>query len=441
LTANQLTTYLDAELLPFPFCPGCGHSMILDKLNEALVQLQLEPKKVVMVTDIGCAGLSDKYFVTNTFHGLHGRSITYATGIKLANPELEVIVLMGDGACGIGGHHLINAARRNIGITVLVFNNLNYGMTGGEHSVTTPPGGRTSSTLLGNIEQPMDICGTAAINGATYVARSTAFDKHLTDLLVSAIFNDGFSLLDIWELCTAYYVPNNRFNKTLLDETMSSINFPAGILADKKRPELSRALRDQWQPGTDDQPLTSKSIDKKYDHQVAHTERIIIAGAAGAKTASAASALCRGAILSGLYATQRNDYMVTVKSGYSISEVILSTEPVNYTTIKDAHRLVIPFSEGITKMQPMLGRLDHSQALYINSALLPVQTAAKLYIMDLQKTGKKKEYWTIMALAEMLRQSKIYPLGAFIDALSYRKEYAIKNIEAVEKSVNLIEPG
>jgi pyruvate/2-oxoacid:ferredoxin oxidoreductase beta subunit/Pyruvate/2-oxoacid:ferredoxin oxidoreductase gamma subunit len=441
LITNQLTTYFDPEQLPFPYCPGCGHSLILDKLNEALVELQLDPNKVVIVTDIGCVGLSDKYFITNAFHGLHGRSITYATGIKLANPELEVIVLMGDGACGIGGHHLINAARRNIGITVLVFNNLNYGMTGGEHSVTTPPGGKTSSTTSGNIEQPMDICGTAAINGATFVARATSFDKQLTDLLVSAIQNEGFSLLDIWELCTAYYVPNNRFSKTLLQETMSSMGFMAGIIADINRPELSRVLRDQWVPDIEDQPLPAKPINKKYSHNVEHTERIVIAGAAGAKIASAASALCRGAILSGLHATQRNDYMVTVKSGYSMSEVILSTKPVNCKTIKVAHRLVIPFSEGITKLQPMLEKMDDSQILYINSSLLPIQTSAKIFTIDFHKTGKKKEYWTVIALAEMLRQSRIYPLTAFLEALTFRTDYARKNIEAVEMSVNLLKPG
>jgi pyruvate/2-oxoacid:ferredoxin oxidoreductase beta subunit len=129
-------TYIDEDSLPYPFCPGCGHGAILDHLNAALVQLQLDPRKLVIVTDIGCAGLSDKFFETNAFHGLHGRSVTYATGIKLANPDLKVIVLIGDGGCGIGGNHLIHAARRNIDVTVLVFNNLNYGMTGGEQGLT-----------------------------------------------------------------------------------------------------------------------------------------------------------------------------------------------------------------------------------------------------------------------------------------------------------------
>ncbi len=133
----------------YPFCPGCGHGLILNQLNAALMRLELDPRRVVIVSDIGCQGLGDQYFTTHAFHGLHGRSIAYATGIKLADPDLKVIVIMGDGGAGIGGAHLLNAARRNIGLTVLVFNNFNFGMTGGEHSVTTPPGGITATTRDG----------------------------------------------------------------------------------------------------------------------------------------------------------------------------------------------------------------------------------------------------------------------------------------------------
>ena len=116
----------------YPFCPGCGHGLILNQFNAALMKLGLDPTRVVIVTDIGCQGLGDQYFATHAFHGLHGRSIAYATGIKLADPDLTVIVIMGDGGTGIGGAHLLNAARRNIGLTVLVFNNFNFGMTGGQ---------------------------------------------------------------------------------------------------------------------------------------------------------------------------------------------------------------------------------------------------------------------------------------------------------------------
>ncbi len=120
MSETECTTYMTDKVGPLPFCPGCGHHLVIKALDKAMVKLQLDPQNVVIVTDIGCIGLSDRYFTTNAFHGLHGRSITYACGLKLARPELTVIALKGDGGCGIGGTHLLNVARRNIGITVLV---------------------------------------------------------------------------------------------------------------------------------------------------------------------------------------------------------------------------------------------------------------------------------------------------------------------------------
>jgi len=113
-------SYIDEQLLPFGFCPGCGHIKIAGYLDEALTRLALPPEKVVIVTDIGCIGILDKYYKVNAFHGLHGRVLTYASGIKLADPELTVIAVMGDGGAGIGGAHLLSAARRNIGVTLIV---------------------------------------------------------------------------------------------------------------------------------------------------------------------------------------------------------------------------------------------------------------------------------------------------------------------------------
>ena len=228
----------------YPFCPGCGHGLILNQLNAALVKLGLDPTRVVIVTDIGCQGLGDQYFATHAFHGLHGRSIAYATGIKLADPDLKVIVIMGDGGTGIGGAHLLNAARRNIGLTVLVFNNFNFGMTGGEHSVTTPPGGVTATTRAGNVERPLDVCATVAVNGAGFVWRGTAFDRDLADIIAEAIRSESFALLDIWELCTAYYVPNNEFSRKSLEATRTALGMAAGVLHREARPEYARALRE-----------------------------------------------------------------------------------------------------------------------------------------------------------------------------------------------------
>jgi len=439
--SNQtVMTYLDETLLPYFFCPGCGHSLITDHLNATLVKLQLDPHKVVIVTDIGCSGLADKYFTTNAFHGLHGRSVTYATGIKMANPKLKVIVLMGDRGCGIGGHHLINAARRNIGVTVVVFNNFNYGMTGGEHSVTTPPGGLTSSTPFGQLEHPMDICQTVAVNGASFVARTTSFDKGLPDLLVAAIQNEGFSLVDIWELCTAYYVPNNRFSKSLLESTLTTLNFPTGIIHQSARPEYSQAYRQSVAEEAGKKPMPALPIQPRYKSDLDRRLGIVIAGAAGKKINSAATLLCRGALLSGLWATQRNDYPVTVKSGHSVSEVILSSQEIGYTGITKPEIMLLLFKEGLSTVHSQLDAMTENDSLVINRDLLPIQTRAKVIPIDFKQTSHwayRKEYWTIIALAKVLKEMHIYPLEAFKEAVSGRSEFAEENLAAIEVGKSL----
>jgi pyruvate/2-oxoacid:ferredoxin oxidoreductase beta subunit/Pyruvate/2-oxoacid:ferredoxin oxidoreductase gamma subunit len=441
VTEQPIATYIDEAVLPYFFCPGCGHGMITDHINAALVNLQLDPHKVVIVTDIGCSGLADKYFTTNALHGLHGRSITYATGIKLADPDLKVIVVMGDGGCGIGGHHLINAARRNIGITVVVFNNFNYGMTGGEHSVTTPIGGITSSTPYGQLEQPMDICQTVAVNGASFVARATSFDKGLPGLLVSAIQNDGFSLVDIWELCTAYYVPNNRFNKSLLENTLASLNFSTGITHQVSRPEYSNAYHQLVANEAGKTPMAIHPIEIMHKSDLDRRLRIVIAGAAGKKINSAATLFCGGAVRSGLWATQRNDYPVTVKSGHSISELILDPKEIGYTGISKPDVMLLLFKEGLSTARSQIADMTDTDTLIINCDLLPIQTNAKVIPIDYKVTGRwsnRKEYWAMIALARLLHEIKIYPLEAFKEAVSVRSEFAEDNLAAIEAGEMLV---
>jgi 2-oxoglutarate ferredoxin oxidoreductase subunit beta len=433
MSGQTIRTYLDESLLPYFYCPGCGHGLISDHLNAALVKLQLDPHQVVIVTDIGCSGFADKYFITNAFHGLHGRSVTYATGIKLADPELNVIVLMGDGGCGIGGHHLINAARRNVGVTVVVFDNFNYGMTGGEHSVTTPFGSITSSTPLGQLEQPMDICQTVAVNGASFVARTTAFDKGLPDLLAQAIQNEGFSLVDVWELCTAYFVPNNRFSKGLLEKTLAELKFPTGVVHQARRPEYSRAY---WQSvaGEAGKPaMPARPVQAKFASKLERKMGIVVAGAAGKKINSAASLFVRGAVLSGLWATQRNDYPTTVKSGHSVSEVILSPQEIGYTGISQPEVMLLLFKESLPVVRHQLEAMTEDGVLFVNFELLPVKTRAKVIPLDFkQAAGVKKETWAIVALAKMLKEMDIYPLEALKEAVSGRAEFAEENLRAVE---------
>ncbi|MCD4686136.1 MAG: 2-oxoacid:acceptor oxidoreductase family protein, partial [Anaerolineae bacterium] len=379
-------------------------------------------------------GLSDKYFDTNAFHGLHGRSVTYATGIKLMNPDLHMIVIMGDGGCGIGGHHLLNAARRNIGLTVLVFNNFNFGMTGGEHSVTTPLDGLTVTTRHGNLEQPLDICATVGVNGAGYVARTSVFEKTLPDTIVEAVQHDGFALLDIWELCTAYYAPANQFKKKSINETLDTLGFETGVLYRNDRPEYSRVYREANADQIDQPVMTPQPITPRYNHALTTQQGWIIAGAAGQKIGSAATAFCRGAILAGLWTSQHNDYPVTVKTGHSVADVILSPDPIQYMGITQPEVMIVLFLEGLAKEHARIARLGADTTLYIAATLvdqLPAETQARIVTLDFKASRQQKMYWALMALAKVLVDTGAYPVEAFRAAIEQGK-YAQQNLAALD---------
>ncbi|MFH1764053.1 MAG: thiamine pyrophosphate-dependent enzyme [Gemmatimonadota bacterium] len=414
-------SYFNPQTLPLPFCPGCGHHTVLEQLNHALVALQPDPRKLVLVSDIGCGGLADQFFLTNALHGLHGRSVTYATGIKLANPEVTVVVLMGDGGCGIGGHHLLNAARRNIGITVVVLNNFNFGMTGGQHSVSTPPGGVTISSTLGVLERPMDICGTVMANGATFVARTTTFDPELPELLARAISHDGFALVDVGELCSAYYAATNRLNRESMHEILDGLGLGLGVLVEETRSEYSRAYRDQTRGLVGNPAMPSRPIETRWSATLDRSSGILVAGAAGKKTLSAAGVLARGGVLSGLWANQKNIIPITVKAGFSVAEVILSPDPILYPGIGEPDILVILFPEGLARVRARFGDIPSGAVLYIASELMTApevslgSRGARTVPLDfaaLGALGRRKDRWTLLALAAMVQDQGLYPLDA-----------------------------
>jgi 2-oxoglutarate ferredoxin oxidoreductase subunit beta len=205
--------YLRAKKqFPHVWCPGCGHGVVMGSLIRAIDKMNYNKDSVVMVSGIGCSSRMTAYVDFNTLHTLHGRPIAYATGLKLAKPELPVIVITGDGdAIAIGGNHFIHAARRNIDITVILMNNNIYGMTGGQVSPTTPYGARGSTARRGNPEHPFDISELAIAAGASFVARTTTYHVPAMDRLIQqALENKGFSLVEIFSQCPTY---EGKWNK------------------------------------------------------------------------------------------------------------------------------------------------------------------------------------------------------------------------------------
>ncbi|MBR0208328.1 MAG: 2-oxoacid:ferredoxin oxidoreductase subunit beta [Oscillospiraceae bacterium] len=218
MPSDLVHLYMRIDHLPQIWCPGCGNGVIMRDVAVAIDELIHDEERpvnredIVIVSGIGCSSRAAGYLDFNSIHTTHGRAIAFASGIKMANPKLHVIVLTGDGDCSaIGGNHLIHAARRNLGLTVICFNNDIYGMTGGQYSPTTPHGDKATTAPYGNVDRPFDIANLASGAGASFSARGDVYHARETiDIIKQAILHKGFSLVDIYSICPTYYGRKNK---------------------------------------------------------------------------------------------------------------------------------------------------------------------------------------------------------------------------------------
>jgi 2-oxoglutarate ferredoxin oxidoreductase subunit beta len=204
--------YLRKGKLPLIWCSGCANGIVLKAIIRAIDDLELDQNEVCAVSGIGCSSRATGYLDFNTLHTTHGRALAFATGLKCAKPELHILVITGDGdAASIGGNHLIHAARRDIDLTVVVFNNQIYGMTGGQVSPVTPRGKFAATAPYGSAENAFDICDLVRAAGASYVARSTAYHaKQMEKFIRRGLQTKGFSLVDIMTPCPTTFGKRNQ---------------------------------------------------------------------------------------------------------------------------------------------------------------------------------------------------------------------------------------
>jgi 2-oxoglutarate ferredoxin oxidoreductase subunit beta len=211
--ARDLEAYLRPGITATPFCPGCGHGILMHLILRAIDECKIPMDTMLFVSGIGCAAwIPSPHFNADTLHTLHGRAIAFATGAKLFNPKLTVMVISGDGdLASIGGNHLIHAARRNIDLTVICANNMIYGMTGGQVASTSPLGAFTSTSMDGNCFRPFDLCQLVLGAGAPSVAR---FSVTQPFLLITAIkqslTTEGFTFIEVLSPCPTHYGRRNR---------------------------------------------------------------------------------------------------------------------------------------------------------------------------------------------------------------------------------------
>lgn len=209
---NRFMKYLRTDRLPNIFCAGCGNGIIMNTFFNGMELAEIDFDNLALVSGIGCSSRVPGYVKCDSLHTTHGRPIAFATGLKLANPELDVVVFTGDGdAAAIGGNHLIHGSRRNIDITVICINNSIYGMTGGQISPTSPTGSYGSTAPFGAVEKPFNLSKLTKAAGATYVARwTTAHPVQLSNSIKKGLKNKGFSFIEAVSQCPTYFGRKNK---------------------------------------------------------------------------------------------------------------------------------------------------------------------------------------------------------------------------------------
>jgi len=394
--------------------------------------MHLAGHQIALVSDIGCSGLFDTFFNTHAMHGLHGRALTYATGLKMVRPELKVVVTMGDGGQGIGGAHLLAACRRNLDLTLLILNNFNFGMTGGQFSATTPPEAQLGSGFLSALERPLDICSVARSAGAPYVRRCSGFVKNLAEEIKRAVEYEGFSVMDIWGICPGRYTKKNRLTPKMIDEALAQLPPLEGVVPDNVRPEYSQHYRRM--AAEQKKAPDPAAIKAQFKAPQAGRQDVILLGSAGQRIITAGELLCLAGLTAGLRTSQKNEYNITVLRGPSISELILSPAEIDFTGIDKPTVVVALDQEGVDRRRDLFKHLGKETfIIQISGITLPASKAA-VHQVDFKGQRIKPADWALASLVVLAKMKKVIRTEMLKAALKVRFRG-----EALKSSLDLID--
>ncbi len=429
-----------------PFCKGCGHSIAANNIETALEGMKdIDPLDIVMVSDIGCIGIIDRQFATHTVHGLHGRSVALATGIALGLREKgkKIIVLLGDGGATIGLQHLLDAAHRNLPMTVIVHNNMLYGMTGGQPSSLTPCGYRTSIMPEGKPDSGIDLCSLVRAAGAPLAMRLLASGDFSSELR-KAFEYDGFSYVELLELCTSHgtkFNPGKTLRKLAEDAGLYLGEYSSKevVVSEPPAREMIPAQTEASGAGLLD---SCPPVEPWHDPEGAGISgleaprvrtSVVLAGSAGEGIQTAAELLAKAAMSCGLHVSKKGSYPVTVGIGFSQAEVIISSDPIRYTGAASPDYIVVTSREGLGKVAGQISGMRSGMVLADAGLSLPPAAAAVVSFPYREKAGAKNA--VLLALIDMLRRERVLPPGALREAMLMVKGHPI-DPAALEKMLD-----
>jgi len=333
---------------------------------------------------------------------------------------------MGDGGLGIGGAHVLSTCRRNIDLTLLVLNNFNYGMTGGQCSSTTPQDAVVGSGFLNKLEKPVDICQVAGAAGAPWVKRASTYQKDLKETLKAAIDFDGFSLVDIWGICPGRYTRRNKLTFKIVDANLAAMPQLPDYEKLNARPEYGKAYREE--ASGLDTPQDPVRIEATCTAPQNGRQEVVILGSAGQRIITAGELLCLAGASAGCHATQKNDYPITVMKGHSVSEVILADTAIDYTGIEDPSVVIALAPEGVNRRRKLFETLS-PQALVVKAAGVELpETRASVLEIDFKARRIKSPDWALAALAVLAGRNRALTMEMLNAALNLRFNMAVQEM-------------
>ncbi len=404
---------------PMPYCPGCGHTVVNRQLDQVMQEMGLSPLDVVVVSDIGCCGLVDGILRCHTVHGLHGRSTALALGISLGlqHPEKKVLVILGDGGATIGLQHILEAARQNVDLTVIVQDNMVYGMTGGQVSGLTPESLKQDRLPEEKRVPAFDLVQLAYTAGAVFSAR-VIVGAGVKKVLHEALATPGFSLVEIVEMCPSYGIRKVKDLREVMTypEVELRQSRPVRRVQFQQKVSLLESIPE---------------IPVDYNHRLKQRLQVLIAGSAGEGIQSAGELLARAAMAAALFSTKKGEYPITVGTGFSVAEVILSPTPIHYTGIETPDVAIVVSADGWNKIQQ---RLSATTQLIVDASLA-VGSEHPAVRVDFRKAVGGRSA-ALAAIAFWLQQEKWFPLQA-LHQVSRNRKYAAALEAAILKGQRL----